>query len=86
MKAMKITTETGSVYDIDSRGVCRKTNKEGKLVDAFKPFYMAPVPDEVTTMAEVYELPQGDPVIGQRMYISGLNNWWLSTAVVSVER
>lgn len=82
---MKITTETGSVYEISESGICHKTDKDGKLVDAFKPFVISPVPEHVTTLKEVYELPQGDPVIGERLFLSGLNNWWLSTRVVSVE-
>jgi len=83
---MKITTETGSVYDIDDNGICIKTNAEGRRIDAFKPFIIKPVPDHVTTLGEVYGLPEGNPVVGQRMYISGLNTWWISTPVVGVER
>lgn len=82
---VRITTETGSVYDISDRGICHKMNKDGHCVDAFKPFVIKAVPDTVTTLGEVYELEDSEPVIGQRMFISGLNNWWLSTNVVSVE-
>lgn len=82
---MKITTETGSVYNIDEHGICVKTDKNGNRIDAFKPFIMIPVPDGTKTLKDVLELPHGDPVIGQRIYISGLDNWWLSTAVVKVE-
>lgn len=82
---MKITTETGSVYDIDDHGICVKTDKDGNRIDAFKPFTMIPVPDTVRTFEEIFSLPHGDPVVGQRLYISGLQVWWLTTIVVSVE-
>lgn len=82
---LKVTTETGSVYDINESGICLKTDKDGRSVDAFKPFCLKPIPDGVLTMGEVYDLPEGDPVVGQRMYISGLNTWWITTPVVSVE-
>jgi len=85
MRPMKITTETGSVYDLSDSGICTKTDAEGRRVDAFKPFVVKPVPDHVTTLKEVYELPDDYPVVGQRMYISGLNTWWLTTRVVLVE-
>jgi hypothetical protein len=84
MKAMIVTTESGSVYDIDENGVCLKKDSTGRVIDAFKPFHMAPVADDVKTLADIYGLPQGDPVVGQRFYISGLSCWWLSTPVVSV--
>lgn len=82
---MKITTESGSVYDIDDYGMCVKTDKHGRRVDMFKPLVVIPVPDEVKIVKEIYTLPQGEPVVGKRLYISGLNTWWLTTPVVSVE-
>lgn len=85
MKPMKVTTEAGSVYDIDSHGICIKTNAEGRRVGSFKPFIVKPVPVSVRSWWEIHELPDGDPVVGQCMYISGLNTWWLTTPVVSVE-
>jgi hypothetical protein len=82
---MKITTESGSVYEIDSRGVCVKKDSEGKKVDAFKVFSLKPVPDNLTEWAELLEIPNSRPSVGKRMYISGLNTYWISTAVVRVE-
>jgi hypothetical protein len=82
---MRITTETGSVYDIDDHGICIKTDKDGRRVDAFKPLVMVPVPNKIRTLKEIYALPLGEPIVGQRLYISGIDNWWLSTRVVSVE-
>jgi hypothetical protein len=85
MLPVRIKTETGSVYEIDPWGLCRKTDIYGRHVDTFKPFIMKPVPGHVTTLEEIYELPEGDPVIGQRLYLSGLKSWWITTEVVSVK-
>lgn len=82
---MKITTETGSVYTIDEHGICVKTDKKGNRIGAFKPFIMIPVSEDVKTLKEVFTLSEGDPVVGKRLYISGLQVWWLTTPVVSVE-
>lgn len=82
---MKIVTETGSIYNIDDHGICVKTDKDGNRIDAFKPFTMIPVHNDVRTLKEVFTLPEGDPVVGKRLYISGLQVWWLTTTVVSVE-
>jgi hypothetical protein len=82
---MKITTETGSVYDIDKYGMCIKTDKNGERIDMFKLLVTIPVPHHVKLVKEIYTLPQGEPIIGQRLYLSGLNTWWLTTPVVSVD-
>lgn len=81
---MKITTETGSVYDIDDGGICRKYS-DGKLVDSFKAMFKRSVPETVTKLEEVYELPEGELKVGDRLYISGINNWWISTPIVRIE-
>jgi hypothetical protein len=83
---MKITTETGSVYEINDGRVCHKFNKEGIVIDAFKVFYMRVVPDGVLSMKEVYELPEGDPEVGKRLYLGGKDSWWFSTRVVKIEK
>lgn len=84
-RGLRVTTETGSVYDIDENGICRKFNKEGVLVDSFKPYIIKPVPDDVYTIDAVLELPEGAPEVGKLMYVSGINTWWISTMVVKVE-
>jgi hypothetical protein len=85
MRAMKITTETGSVYLIGDSGICEKIDKNGTVIDVFKPFVTKPVPDEAETFLDIVNLPPGDPVVGQRMYIAGLDIWWISTRVASIE-
>jgi hypothetical protein len=81
---MRITTESGSVYEITDHGVCKKTNREGRAVDAFKLLIMKPVPPGLTSWEELHELPQGDPLVGDRLFLSGLDNWWLTTPVQAV--
>lgn len=82
---MKVTTETGSVYSIE-HNLCTKVDKNGLRVDQFKVWIMKPVPDYVTTWEEIRELPEGEPVVGQRLYLSGREGWWISTRIVKVER
>jgi hypothetical protein len=82
---MKITTETGSIYNIDDHGICVKTDKDGNRIDSFKPLVMIPVPSTVKTFEEIFSLPHGNPVVDQRLYISGIQVWWLTTRVVEVE-
>ena len=59
--------------------------KNGKRIDMFKPLVIIPIPDSVKLVKEIYTLPQGEPIIGQRLYLSGLDTWWFTTPVVSVE-
>lgn len=81
---MKIYTASGSVYDLGER-LCRKYNAEGTLIDAFKVYFMKTVPLKgIETMEEVYDLPNGVPEVGKRLYLGGRDNWWLSTEVVKI--
>lgn len=82
---MRITTESGSVYNIDSRGICIKSNSEGKQIDAFKVIAIKAIGENVSQWSDLAEIPNSSPVVGKRMYISGFNTWWVSTAVVKVE-
>jgi hypothetical protein len=81
---MKITTETGSKYLIND-GFCTKIDINGKHVDSFKIWSMKPVPNVDVTLLEVLEMPEGEPKIGERLYVSGKETWWVSTKIVSVE-
>jgi hypothetical protein len=80
---MRVTTESGSVYDIDGR-LCRKYNPQGVCVDTYKIYVMKAVPLTVLSMEEIYELPESEPEIGKRLYTSGKDSWWISTKVVSI--
>jgi len=82
---MKITTETGSIYDINRDSLLCQKYSDGKLVDAFKAYFMRSVPDSITSVEEIYELPEGDLKLGDRLYISGKDNWWISTKMVRIE-
>jgi len=81
---MKVKTVSGSTYEFED-SLCTKFNKDGDRVDTFKFWSMKPVPDDVIVMAQLYELPEGKPEIGKRLYLSNRNSWWLSTQVVSIE-
>lgn len=81
---MKVYTESGAIYDIDSGNVCRKY-RDGKLVDSFKAFFIRPVPDSVTEFKEIFELPEDELKPGDRLYISGKDAYWLSTKIDRIE-
>lgn len=83
MGYMKVTTETGSVYQIDD-GFCVKMDADGHRIDSFKAWTIKAVPDEVTTWDEVHALSPSEPEIGKRMYIAGRDVFWVSTRVVSI--
>ncbi len=82
---MRITTESGSVYEI-RRGICRKYNSRGDHLDSFKPITTKAVPDGVATLDELHALEAGEPQVGKRLYIAGISGWWISTPVVSIEK
>lgn len=82
---MVITTESGSVYKIDERGIMNKYNADGVHVDAWKIWKMKAVPLEVKDMYEVFDLPYSEPEVGKRLYVGGKDAWWLSTPVVRIE-
>jgi hypothetical protein len=80
---MKIITETGSIYDIDGN-LCRKY-RDGEIVDSFKVFFMRSIPSTVKDLPEIYDLPESEPKVGERLYLAGRNNWWISTRVERIE-
>lgn len=82
---MRITTESGSVYEISPHGICVKTDSEGNRIDSFKVFSIKPISENVTEWADLLDIPNSRPEVGKRMYISGLNTWWVSTIVLKVE-
>lgn len=85
---LKVTTESGSVYIIDERRICNKYDSEGYMVATFKVMSLKALPGNISyySMSDIHEVPEGEPVVGWRMFISGLDPWWVTTPVVSVER
>jgi hypothetical protein len=82
---MKITTESGSVYQINERGIMTKYNANGHGVDSWKLYQMKAVSDDVKDMKEVWDMPESEPEIGKLLYVGGKDGWWLSTPVVRIE-
>jgi hypothetical protein len=82
---MKITTWSGSVYEIDDHGIMSKYNAEGHRVDSWKLYHMKAVHTDVSSMEEIFDLPYGLPEIGKLLYVAGKDGWWLSTPVVKIE-
>ena len=91
---IRITTETGSVYDIQkSRGIAAKNGypfKYGilKATPDWRPDHDAVVADGELFLAYDWVEEHGEdriPEPGEYMYVSGLHEWYLTTKVVSVE-
>jgi len=83
---MIIRTATGSRYEIDEHGICRKFDSEGHGIDAFKVLTLKGVPKDVQTFSEVIDSPDCEPEVGMRLYAAGLDGWWLSTEIVEIEK
>jgi hypothetical protein len=81
---MIIKTATGSCYEIDERGICRKFDSEGRGIDAFKALMIKGVPKDVQTFAGAIEAPFCEPEVGMRLYAAGIDGWWLSTEIVEI--
>lgn len=78
---MRITTETGSVYTISNDGAWWSKNgsHRNKVWDKYC------ISDEITRLNEVYTAERLPLTIGLRMYITGKDEWALSTAIVKIE-
>lgn len=85
---MVIKTESGAIYTIKD-GLAKKT-RDGVTEDVFKCSVIKPFPEDWQEGTPVtYEwidgLPEGQPVIGRRLYLGGYGNWWITTEIASVE-
>ena len=79
---MVIVTESGSQYRIFN-GLCKKYDSTGAMVDMFKVWEMKAIEPWVKTWEDLHE--SNVPVqVGMNMYISGKDNWWISTPVVEM--
>ncbi len=82
---MIIKTESGSRYEIDGHGICKKFDSDGNAIDAFKVFFMKAIPTTVTQLGDVWNYPNGEPEVGMLLYIGGKDVTWLSTKVISID-
>lgn len=82
---MKIITKSGSRYEIDDHRICRKYDRDSNHIDTFKVLVMKAVPTTVSSMSEVWDHPNSKPEVGKLMYIGGMDGYWLSTEVASIE-
>jgi hypothetical protein len=79
---MVVTTESGAQYRIVD-GLCKKYDADGVIVDVFKMYSIKALDESVESWEDIHNSPDG-PAVGKRMYVGGLNMWWISTKVVSV--
>lgn len=83
-KHWKVTTKSGNVYDVDLDNGFAHFNSSSIRIWNFKS-----IPTEALatlTWLSLSELPDSDiPVVGERMYISGKDEWQISSVVASFE-
>jgi hypothetical protein len=79
---MVITTQSGAKYRIVD-GLCKKYDSDGIIVDVFKVWDMRAVEPGLESWEDLAEC-NSEIQIGKRMYISGKDNWWITTPVVSI--
>jgi hypothetical protein len=82
---MVIVTESGSQYRIID-GLCKKFDSDGAMVDVFKLWTMKVIQTDKISWEELHEAPEGEPVIGKRLYIAGKDCWWITTPVKLVSK
>lgn len=82
---MKIRTASGALYEIDDHGICRKYDSDGLHIDSFKVFFKKALPTTVRSLGDVWDYPNGEPEVGKLLYIGGMDSYWISTEVVSIE-
>lgn len=81
---MEITTESGAKYVIQS-GLCMKTGGDGTKHASFMVFSMKAIPADFTgTISDIYRLPDSEPEVGKCLFVSGRDQWWLSTPVTGI--
>ena len=83
---MKITTSSGSKYDIDLEyGIWRKNGGVPHQID----WVRAVESGERQRIASWRDLDEHSeertPRVGEHLYIKGSGVWWLSTEIVSIE-
>lgn len=88
-KNWKALTESGTLYDLDLRSgwVHIKPSGDGH-VTMFRIWDFKNIPNDLLKLdwEIVRALPVSEvPVVGQRMYVAGKDDWRLSTPVVSIE-
>lgn len=81
---MKITTSSGAVYSI-VRNFCTKIDKEGKKVDSFRVVRIKSLPDSAGSFEDIYSLEDSSPEVGKRMFICGVNSWWVTTKIAKIQ-
>jgi len=80
-----ITTESGAIYAI-RRGRCTKTSSRGARYNSFSVVEIKSVPPTFSgTVLDIHNLPAKEPTIGDLMFVSGRDEWWLSTPIRSIE-
>lgn len=82
----KITTKSGTVYQI-ANGRCQRGDGAYSYFTLIQKPYCIKNEDleGVTTWKEIYALEKHPVQVGMCLYVSGRDEWWLSTPITSIE-
>lgn len=76
---MRVITESGAIYTIEGG---RWRHNDDYLISLWE---MKSVPKDAKTWDDIHSSTLLAPAIGFRMFISGKDEWRISTPVVSIE-
>lgn len=79
-----ITTESGTIYRIFGGRVARNNTSSFTLIKTPYCIDMEDIKD-ATTWTEIAAAPQHPIQVGKLLYVSGRDEWWLSTPIASIE-
>lgn len=90
MRSWKATTETGTTYTRTRGFVVVDSKRHGKTTIRLWSIMVALVDEDAVTLGTPWDNPEqwavaDEPVIGRRLYVSGRDEWRISTPIVSVE-
>lgn len=82
---MIVTTKSGAKYIINNN-ICTKIDHYGMEYPPFIILKMYGLPKDIRYYSEAFTADKNFPVtVGHRLYVSGIDNWWISTEVISIE-
>lgn len=69
-----------------ANGRCLKTSNTGAKYDSFAIRTVSGLPaDFGGTLLDVFQMESKEPAVGERLFISGKDEWWISTPIISID-
>lgn len=93
MKRFRAVTRSGTVYESNGHSVRIDSDRSG--VTVIRPWFLRAfdrhdIPAEAETSREIFDYihsldPVDEPVVGLSLYVSGIDEWRISTPIESLE-